>query len=349
MIDQHNVQGTGPASAGPVLRRSPSNVRGQLQAGRVRRASQWRDTITRIADVDTRANPEVQGRISAPKATQFGGGAGFALILIGLVLIGFVVQAIGISQLRHSRDQTLLYEQFRYSLADATAPVGQVDPEGELYPLGTPVALVSIPSIGVNEVVLEGTSSRTMLSGPGHRRDTALPGQTGSAVIMGRQGSYGGPFRHITALAKGDTITTTTGQGIATYTVDAVRYAGDPQPLAPDAGKGRLTLVTASGPTFLPSGVVRVDATLTSAPFQTPAPVLLVGSLGDDEMALGHDESGLLPLLLILELAVVAVLVFTLALRRWGRWHTWVVAVPVTIVIGCTIAEQVTVLLPNLY
>ena len=349
MIDQHNAQGTGPASAGPVLRRSPSKLRGRLSAGRARRASQFRETITRIAEVDTRAVPAVHGRISAPKPKQFGGGAGFALILIGLVLIGFVVQAVGVSQLRHSRDQTLLYDQFRYSLADATAPVAQVDDKGKLYALGTPVALVSIPSIGVNEVVLEGTSSRVMLSGPGHRRDTALPGQAGSAVVMGRQGSYGGPFRHITALSKGDTITTTTGQGIATYTVDAVRFAGDPQPLAPDAGKGRLTLVTASGPTFLPDGVVRVDATLTSAPFVTPSAALLVGSLGDDEMALGSDDTGWLPLLLILELAAVAVIAFTIALRRWGRWHTWVVAVPVTIVIGCTLAEQVTVLLPNLY
>ena len=349
MIDQHNVQGTGPASAGPVLRRSPSKVRGRLQAGRVRRASQWRDTITRIAEVDTRANPGVQGRLSAPKGAQLGGGAGFALVLVGLVLIGFVVQAVGVSQLRHSRDQTLLYDQFRYSLADATAPVAQVDSEGKLYPLGTPVAIVAIPKLGVNEVVLEGTTSRTMLSGPGHRRDTALPGQAGSSVIMGRQGSYGGPFRHITSLVKGDTITTTTGQGIATYTVDAVRYAGDPQPLAPDAGKGRLTLVSASGPTFLPDGVVRVDATLTSAPFVTPRAALLVGSISSSEQALGGDESGALPLLLILELAVVAVLAFTLALRRWGRWHTWVVAVPVTIVIGCTLAEQLTVLLPNLY
>ena len=349
MIDQHIVQGTGPASAGPVLRRSPSNLRGSLKARRARSAAQLHRTITRLADVDTSANPGVQGRIAPPKGKQLSSASGVALVLIGLVLIGFVVQTIGISQLRHTRDQTLLYEQFRYSLADATAPVAQVDENDKLYPLGTPVAIVAIPSIGVNEVVLEGTASRTMLSGPGHRRDTALPGQAGSAVVMGRQGSYGGPFRHIASLSKGDTITTTTGQGIATYVVDAVRFAGDPQPLAPDEGTGRLTLVTASGPIFAPDGVVRVDATLKSTPFETPQAALLVGSLGDDEMALGSDESGWLPLLLILELVVAAVFLFTLAVRRWGRWHTWVVAVPVSLLLGCTMAEQVTVLLPNLY
>ena len=349
MIDQHNVQGTGPASAGPVLRRSPSNFRGRLQAGRTRSAASFHRTITRIADVDTSANPGVQGRLSPPKGGQIRTSFGVAFVLIGLVLIGFVVQAVGISQLRHTRDQALLYEEFRYSLADATAPVAQVDENDKLYPLGTPVAIIAIPSLNLNEVVLEGTASRTMLSGPGHRRDTALPGQAGSAVIMGRQGSYGGPFRHIASLSKGDEITTTTGQGVATYVVDSVRYAGDPQPLAPDAGQGRLTLVTASGPTFAPDGVVRVDASLKSTPFETPQAALLVGSLGDDEMALGSDESGWLPLLLVLELVVVAIFLFTIAVRRWGRWHTWVVAVPVSLLLGCTMAEQVTVILPNLY
>jgi hypothetical protein len=74
-----------------------------------------------------------------------------------------------------------------------------------------------------------------------------------------------------------------------------------------------------------------------------------VGSLTAAEGPLASDDSGWLPLLLVLELAAVAVLAFTFAARRWGRWHTWVVAVPVSILLGCTIAEQVVVLLPNLY
>ena len=128
-----------------------------------------------------------------------------------------------------------------------------------------------------------------------------------------------------------------------------MRFAGDPQPLAPDAGTGRLTLVSASGPAFLADGVVRVDATLTSKPFATPIPALLVGSLTSAESPLASDESGWLPLLLFLELAAVAIFAFTIAVRRWGSWHTWVVATPVALVLGCTIAEQVIVLLPNLY
>ena len=302
-----------------------------------------------VGSIDTQANPDTNRVLGRPGDKQLIRASGTAIILVGLVLIGFVVQVVGISQLSHARAQTLLYETFRYSLADATAPVAQVNGEGDLYPMGTPVALVTIPSLGVNEVVLEGTASRTMLSGPGHRRDTVLPGQEGSSVVMGRKGTYGGPFGSIYTLKVGDVITTTTGQGKATYEVSGVRYEGDPQPLAPDDGTGRLTLVSASGPAFVTTGIVRVDATLTSKPFETPLPALLVGSLTSAEAPLASDDSGWLPLLLILELAAVAVLVFTILVRRWGRWHTWVVATPVALVLGCTIAEQVIVLFPNLY
>jgi len=347
-----NVRGIGSAFAGSVLRRSPEWIAGRLRtgkrlAGRTRGAV--RSGVNRVATIDTHANPDTQRVIGAPNEKQVRRASGTVFVLVGLLLLGFVVQVVGVSQLRHSRDQSLLYDAFRYELADATAPVAQVDGEGDLYPMGTALAVLTIPEIGVNEVILEGTSSRTMLSGPGHRRDTALPGQAGSSVIMGRQAAYGGPFGSLASLKKGDRISTVTGQGEATYTVDAVRFAGDPQPLAPDAGTGRLTLVSASGPAFLADGVVRVDATLTSKPFATPIPALLVGSLTSAESPLASDESGWLPLLLFLELAAVAIFAFTIAVRRWGSWHTWVVATPVALVLGCTIAEQVIVLLPNLY
>jgi len=334
----NKLRGTGPASAGAVLRRSRTRLTGSIKTG-----------VQHVAAVDTRANPTTNRVLGGPDEKQVLRASGTALILVGLVLLGFVVQVVGVSQLRHTRDQTLLYEQFRYSLADATAPVAQVDGEGDLYPLGTPVAIVAIPALGVSDVVLEGTSSRTMLSGPGHRRDTALPGQAGSSVVMGRAGTYGAPFGSISQLKLGDEITTTTGQGVATYEVSGVRFEGDPQPLAPDDGTGRLTLVSASGPRFLADGIVRVDATLTSKPFDTPLPALLVGSLTSAEAPMAADDSGWLPLLLILELAAVAILAFTILVRRWGRWHTWVVATPVALILGCTIAEQVVVLLPNLY
>ncbi|MCU1534253.1 MAG: peptidase sortase [Glaciihabitans sp.] len=331
MTKAHNTRGTARDYSWAVPRRA------------------WRARIDRLASSSTRANPELLRSVARPTERQLRRVSGVTLTLVGILLLGFVLQVVGISQLRHERDQSLLYSQFRYDLANSTAPVGQVDQDGRLYALGTPVALVAIPALGVSEVVLEGTSSRTLLSGPGHRRDTALPGQAGAAVIMGRQAAYGGPFAELGSLHAGDLITTTTGQGSADYTVTDVRYAGDPQPGPLASGAGRLTLVSATGPAYFADGVVRVDARLVSKPFITPNPVLLVGSLTEAEAPLSSDSSGWLPLLLALELGALAVFLFTVALRRWGRWHTWIVAVPVSLVIGSAVGEQVVVLLPNLY
>lgn len=353
MNNSTNARGIGPGKLGPMLRRSTTTIARTSQRFLVPAGRAVGRTITRgidrVAAVDTSAQPGVHHVLSRPGVRQLNSASGTAMVLIGLIALGIVVQVAGVSQLRHSRDQTLLYEDFRYELANATAPIAQVDPEGNLFALGTPMAIVSIPQLGLTEVVLEGTSSRTMLSGPGHRRDTVLPGQAGASVVMGRQAAYGGPFGSIDTLAAGDTFTATTGQGASTYKVVGIRHEGDPQPAELADGEGRLTLVTASGPSFFADGVVRVDAELVSEPFVTPVPALLVGSLGDSEGPLASDDSGWLPLLLILEVAVGAVFLFTFASRRWGTWHTWVVAVPVSIIIGCTIAEQVVVLLPNLY
>ncbi|MEN9911406.1 MAG: hypothetical protein RLZZ441_974, partial [Actinomycetota bacterium] len=54
-------------------------------------------------------------------------------------------------------------------------------------------------------------------------------------------------------------------------------------------------------------------------------------------------------LLLILELGIALVLLALAGMRYWGRLQTWVVAVPTLLALGIGLAEQVVVLLPNLY
>jgi LPXTG-site transpeptidase (sortase) family protein len=270
------------------------------------------------------------------------------MIIFVALLAGFLLHLMVISGLADHRSQRLLYNQFRSELSLGTAPIGQVDANGALLSMGAPVALISIPAIGVSATVVEGTTSRALTLGPGHRRDTPLPGQSGISVIYGRQAGYGGVFGHIADLRVGDTITTTTGLGQAAYQVIDVRRAGDMSP-AMTTGSGRLTLVSATGLPFASGSVVRVDARLEGKPAPTPQPVLLPGSLSHAEDPLASDSSGWLPLFLWGELAVVAAVGIILALRRWGRWHTWVVGVPVVLIIGVEMAKQVVIVLPNLY
>ncbi|MFD0572399.1 sortase [Kitasatospora gansuensis] len=62
---------------------------------------------------------------------------------------------------------------------------------------------MEIPQLGLREVIREGSTGEVLAAGPGHRRDTAMPGQAGSSVLLGRQAGFGGPFGSIGQLRTG--------------------------------------------------------------------------------------------------------------------------------------------------
>lgn len=268
--------------------------------------------------------------------------------ILAVVGLSFLVHIGLIGAVQHDRDQAARYEELRGQLALATAPVGPVDADGRPLASGTPVALLEIPSLGVDEVVGEGTSAGALMSGPGHRRDTAFPGQAGVSVIAGRRAAYGGPFASIGLLRGGDQLVVTTGQGRHVYRVTAVRRAGDPLPDAPAKGKGRLTLMTADGPPFLPTDVVRVDAELVT-PAQEASARLPAAALPANEETLAHDSSALIPLVLWGQLLLAAAVGCVWVRHRVGGWQAWVIAVPVLLAVGVQVADQAAAaLLPNL-
>ena len=271
-----------------------------------------------------------------------------ALLLLAATCLGFVATLVGVSQVQHARDQEVIYSDYRYDLANAIATVGQTDVEGQILPMGAPVAVLLIPEIGVQEVVLNGTTSTVMQSGPGLRRDTVLPGQPGNSVIYGRQASYGGPFGDLSQLQPGSVIRAITGQGEHEYSVIAVRRAGDPLPPPREPGQGRLTLVTADGPRYLPTDILRVDAVLLTEP--VPAPQMIIGplSLSPAEQPMAGDPDGLVPMILWGQLLVVAVVGAVWLAMRWGRWQAWIVAAPVIAFAGINAATAGIRLLPNL-
>jgi len=113
------------------------------------------------------------------------------------------------------------------------------------------------------------------------------------------------------------------------------------------AGEGRLTLVSAAGLPFLSDSVVRVDAKLTSKVSPSPARVLGYPALGANELTMAGDPAAWPSLVLALVILAILLLLFALSARYWGRWQTWIVAVPVLIALGSFAAEQVAILLPN--
>ena len=62
---------------------------------------------------------------------------------------------------------------------------------------------VLIPKINLDAIVVEGASRKQLSIGPGHMIETAMPGETGNAVITGHRDTF---FRHIYELTKGDEI-----------------------------------------------------------------------------------------------------------------------------------------------
>jgi sortase A len=276
--------------------------------------------------------------------------AGTTMWILALCLLGFVLWFAFLSRLHYDRIQVESYANFRVNLALATAPTGPTQPTdpAKLLAPGTPVGVLNIPEIGLTTVIFQGTSGQVLESGPGHQRDTPLPGQPGISVIFGRRAAYGGPFSRLPWVKVGDVFTVTTGQGVASYRVIDLRRAGDPFPPPPTAGQGRLILVTADGPPLAPFGVLDVDANLISTPKPAPAMVISAADLSPSEQALGTDPNALVPVVLWGALLLGAAALLAWAGQRWGRWQTWIVAVPVVLFISLSISDQVACLLPNL-
>ena len=275
--------------------------------------------------------------------------AATAAMILSVTLLAFAVYVGFVSRLHHDRAQVTAYANFRVELALATAPTGQGQPAdpGRPLALGTPVAVLAIPQLNLREVVFEGTTSAVLENGPGHLRDTPLPGQAGTSEIMGRMALYGGPFRDLGNLAPGDSFTVTTGQGTHTYRVLDVRRVGDAQP-PPGPGAGRLVLATADGNPFVATGVLRVDADLTSPTQGRPPAVVRPAQLSAAEQVMASDDTAWLRLVATGLLLLLAVGFIAWARHFWGGRQAWLVGVPVLTFLGLAVADQAARLLPNL-
>lgn len=104
---------------------------------------------------------------------------------------------------------------------------------------GTPVARLLIPSIDLDEIVLEGSDQ--LNSGPGHVASSALPGESGNSVIYAESDRH---FSHLDALSPGDTIVTESGSVRDTWVVMAKRIVDKNDSVVGRTSDTRLTLST---------------------------------------------------------------------------------------------------------
>ncbi|MBO9523928.1 MAG: class E sortase [Nocardioidaceae bacterium] len=268
-----------------------------------------------------------------------------AFLVVGVVTVWVLVYVLVLSAFEANHAQHRLYGELRTQLALGTVPTGA--------PIagGAPVALLDAPRAGIDDlVVVEGTSATELQQGPGHLRGTVLPGQQGVSVLLGRALSYGGPFGGLGKLRTGDRITVTTSQGRFSYAVTGARRGGDPAPAAPEAGSGRLSLVTALSGNRLgrlaPTDPVYVDATLVGKA-AAPGPV---STKVDDEQPLDSrvTTGTLAELVLALQLLVGTLLGAAWARSRWTPLAAWLSAAPVVLAALWLVSLLTFRLLPNL-
>ena len=332
------VSVTGSPAAAVTIEPAP-------QSGRAaRRHAQEQDPSTRRRFRLRRRPRSRPVRTDAQRARARG--VAMSLSIVALLCLTFVATVSVLGALKEHRDQKTAYDSFRYELANGTAAVGQTDENGVLLEPGTSVAVLTIPAMGIDSIVLEGTTSGVLQSGPGHRRDTVLPGQPGVSVIYGRQAAFGGPFAKIATLAPGTELKVVTGQGESTYRIVDVRRAGQPVPVL--QAKGRLVLVTADGRPYLPTGVVAVDADLVSEAFPANPRVITAAALAPAEQPLQGDPAAWIGVLLWAQALLIAGVALVWCWVRWGRWETWLVGVPVVLALGVAASAQAAQLLPNL-
>jgi sortase A len=159
-----------------------------------------------------------------------------ALVLGAVTLLGYplytnYVQTQRQSDLRHQMASASLQQSYRnHTLREGDA-----------------LTRIKIPKIGVDVVVVEGTSASALRAGAGHYPDTPLPCGPGNVAIAGHRTTYGKPFANIDQLKAGDLIQLDTPIGSCVYEVSGdykVVLASDRSVVANTVGQAVLTLTS---------------------------------------------------------------------------------------------------------
>jgi sortase A len=84
---------------------------------------------------------------------------------------------------------------------------------------GHAIGRIKIDRIDLDMVVVQGTETASLQKGPGHYKQTPLPGQPGTVAIAGHRTTYLAPFRHIDQIENGDEIRLEMPYAAFTYTM----------------------------------------------------------------------------------------------------------------------------------
>jgi sortase A len=119
--------------------------------------------------------------------------------------------------------------------------------------VGGAIGRISIPRLGLDMVLVNGTDTATLKKGPGRDLRTFMPGQGNLVYIAGHRTTYGAPFARIDDLRPGDRVTLEMPYATLQYAVTTHRIVDD-QDLSVLRARGREVLaLQACHPRFFAS------------------------------------------------------------------------------------------------
>lgn len=185
---------------------------------------------------------------------------GAALVAGGALLLGHAGSTWASGLLARDRARAAWEaEQARGAVDSIRASLASRERTGA-PPLGASVARLRIPSVRVDEIVVEGVGVSQLNAGPGHLPGSPLPGAEGNSVISAHRDRH---FRSLDGVAVGDTIKTESRQHRVTWVVRDVRVVGADAPALFATAEPTLTLTTCWPVRFFGSSPDRLIITAT--------------------------------------------------------------------------------------
>lgn len=293
-------------------------------------------------------------------------GTGKTLIATGVLILLFVAYQLWGTGIAHARDQRKLRSRFAAELATpASVPAAATSPSTTPQPAPPQanvcaecVADISIPKIGLDEIVVEGVGVEELKQGVGHYPDTKLPGEKGNAALAGHRTTYGHPFNRIDELGPGDQIVITTRAGTFHYEWMYNKVVSpETVSVLDNTPDDRLTMTTCN-PKYSAAERLIVVAKLMSPPVPPPAATTPTttppAEARTHELAAGEGTAGLSGVgatnrpAIAWGILAASVWLAAWAIGRWSgrRWTAYLIGAPIFLVVLFMFFENFARLLP---
>jgi sortase A len=156
-----------------------------------------------------------------------------------------------------ARQQDVLRGELQERIEDPRGRPSMVLP-GDAY------AIIRIPSIELNDVVVQGTGTEALKKGPGHYEKTSDPwDDRGRVGIAGHRTTYGAPFWSLDRVREGDDVFLRTEFGGFRYEVTGIRTILPTQIEVLDPTRKPTLVLTTCTPRFSAAQRLVVFADLT--------------------------------------------------------------------------------------